>query len=73
MSLDKCNNAAAANGWRPDTLLKEEAVALHDANNPALSDMRAPHGWALSINDIPVRDLPTPTSRHWRETMLRHY
>ena len=31
--------------------------------------MRAPHGWALSINGIPVRDAPT----HWRESMLRHY
>ena len=73
MSQDKRNNAAAANGWRPHTLLKEEAAALHDANNPTPSDMRAPHGWALSIYAIPMREPPTPTSCHWREPMPRHY
>ena len=73
MSQDKRNPAAAANGWRPHTLLKVEAAVLHDANYPAPPDIRAPHGWALSINGIPVWDPPMLMSRDWRDAMLRHY
>ena len=73
MSLDRRNLADAANGLRPHTLLKEDKEAIHSANYPAPPDMRAPSGWALSINGIPVRDAPTPTSRHWRDAMLHHY
>ena len=35
--------------------------------------MRAPGGWALSIDGIPVPDAPTPTSRDCREAVHRHY
>ena len=35
--------------------------------------MRAPGGWALGINGIPVPDAPTPTSRSWRDAVHRHY
>ena len=51
MSLDKLNSGATTNGFRPHKLLKEKAVALHDAHYPAPPDMRAPHGWALNIKD----------------------
>ena len=32
MSFDKRNSGAAANGFRPHMLLKEEAVAFQDAH-----------------------------------------
>ena len=70
MSLDKHNSGAIANGFLPHTLLKEEAVPLHEAHYLALPDMRAPHGWALSINDILVWDPPTPMSRGWGDAPL---
>ena len=42
MSTDKRNSGAAANGFLPRTLLKEEASALHDNHYPVPPDMRAP-------------------------------
>ena len=42
MSDDKRNSGAADNGFRPRTLLKEEASALHDNHYIAPPDMRAP-------------------------------
>ena len=48
-------------------------MAVHEAYYHAPPDMRAPHRWALSINGIPMRDHPTPTSRGWWEEVIRHY
>ena len=63
MSLDKRNNGAAANGFRLHTLLKKEAMSLHNKHYPISPDMRAPGGWTLSINGISVPNPLTPTSR----------
>ena len=73
MSLNMRNSGATANGFRSHTLLKEKVVALHDIHYPAWPDMRAPHGWTLSINGILVSNPPTPTSRDWRNAVMRHY
>ena len=61
MSLDKRNSGAAANGFRPHTLLKEEAAALHDNHSPVPPDMRAPTGGRS--DGILVPNPPTPMSR----------
>ena len=35
--------------------------------------MRASGGWALSINGIPVPNLPTRMRCGWWDVVLRHY
>ena len=77
MSGDRRNSRASTNGFPPPspfrTLLKKEATAMHDNNYPALPNMRVPHGWALSINDIPMPIPAAPTNRELRAAVTRHY
>ena len=41
MSGEKPSSGAAANGFRPHMLLKEEATAIHDNHYPVPPNMRA--------------------------------
>ena len=64
---------AAANGFAPRTLLKEQSEALHDNGYPVPPDMRVGHGYAISVRGIPVPRPLTRSKRDFHVAQIAHY
>ena len=59
---------AAANGFAPRTLLKEQTEALRDNGYPVPPDMRVCHGFVIGVNSVPVpAGEPRRYTHYWRD------
>ena len=64
---------AAANGFTPCTLLKEETVALRENGYLVPPDMRVGHGFVISVNGVPVAKPLTQMNRGFAAAANTHY
>ena len=64
---------AAANGFAPRTLLKDQTEALRDNGYPVLPDMRVAYGFVIGVNGVPVTKPLTRTSRGFAAAVNTHY
>ena len=64
---------AAANGFAPRTLLKEQTEALRDNGYPVPPDMRVCHGFVIGVNGVPVMKPLTRANRGFTAAVNTHY
>ena len=64
---------AAANGFAPRTLLKEQTEALRDNGYPVPPDMRVGHGFVIGVNGVPVTKPLTRANRGFAAAVNTRY
>ena len=73
MAGTRRTGGAAANGFAPRTLLKDETEALRDNGYPVPPDMRVAHGFVIGVNGMPVAKPLTRTNRGFAAAVNTHY